>query len=83
MSEQTKSEKEVPCVRVFFPNVSEPFVFGADSDTVFVLNQISEERKVKGYLKNRNALRTRVGTTFLRAGDYDFHITEQNPPQGK
>ena len=82
MSEQTKSEKEEPCVRVFFPNESEPsFEYVPNSDIVFVANQISEECRVKGYLTIRNKPRRRVGTKTLEAGDYDFHITEQTPPQ--
>jgi hypothetical protein len=81
MQEQT-SEKEEPCVRVFLLDESEPsFEYDPNCNTVFVVNQISEERRVKGYLTIRNKSRRRVGTVTLEAGDYDFHITEQTPPQ--
>jgi hypothetical protein len=75
--EHTKREEEEPCVRVFVPGVSEPYEYDGDSDTAFVVKQISEERRVKGHLKKRNTLRTRVGTTTLKAGDYDFCIADQ------
>ncbi len=83
MSEQTKSEKEEPCVRVFFPDEFQPaFEYDPKCSTVFVVNQISEKHSVKGYLTKRT--KSRVDKETLEAGDYDFHITEQNlPQQGK
>jgi hypothetical protein len=79
--EQTKSEKQESCVRIFFPDESEPsFEYEPDCNTSFVVNQICEELEVKGCLKMRNKT-ARVGNVILKAGDYDFHIIEKTPPQ--
>ena len=71
---------EEPCVRVFFPGVSEPYEYDADSDTVFVESRLGKLHHCTGILKKRGRNRE-VGTTTLKAGDYDFHITDQTPPQ--
>jgi hypothetical protein len=80
MQEQTKSEKEEPCVRVFFPYVSEPYLYVPNSDTEFVKNELGTFHHCIGQLRKRGS-KLGVGTKTLEAGDYDFHITEQTPPQ--
>jgi hypothetical protein len=75
---KSEMEKEGEAgVFVFFPGESHPLAeYDPDCDTEFVVKQISEEHKVKGYLTKRNISR-RVGIKTLSAGDYDFHITER------
>ena len=85
--EETVKERE-PGVYVFLPEESDPFVdFDVDPvcQTQFVVKQISEDHKFKGYLSKRGKTK-RVGTETLPAGNYDFHVTErvsQPQPQGK
>ncbi len=74
------SDKEEPCVRVFFPGVLEPYLYVPDSDAEFVQNQVGKRNHCIGILRKRNS-KLEVGTKSLEAGEYDFHITEQNPPQ--
>jgi hypothetical protein len=72
-----KEGEEEAGVFLFIPGESDPFVvYDPDCDTDYVVKQISEEHKVKGYLTKRNKIR-RYGIKTLPAGDYDFHITEQ------
>jgi hypothetical protein len=80
MSEQTKDEKEEPCVRVFFPDVSEPYLYDPDCDTEFVRNKIGQFHHCPGGLRKRGSNRG-VGTKTLVAGDYDFHIIAKTHPQ--
>ncbi len=81
MQEQTKSEKEEPCVRVFFPDESEPsYLYEPNSDTEFVKNEIGNLDHCIGILRKRGS-KLGFGVKTLEAGDYDFHITEQT--QGK
>lgn len=82
----TGQERE-PGVYVFLPEESDPFIeFDVDPvcQTQFVVKQISEDHKFKGYLSKRGKTK-RVGTETLPAGNYDFHITERVPQsqQGK
>jgi hypothetical protein len=83
MQEQTKSEKEEPCVRVFFPGAFELYLYVPNSDTEFVKNEIGKLHHCIGILRKRGS-KLGVGTKTLEAGDYDFHIIEQtHPHQGK
>ncbi len=83
---ETGKERE-PGVYVFLPEESDPFIefdVYPVCETKSVANQIFEEHKFKGYLTNRGK-KKRVATEALRAGDYDFYVTERvsQSQQGK
>ena len=83
MSEQTKSEKEEPCVRVFIHGVvSEPVVeYDPDCSTEIVENKLAKVYG-PGILKRKINGRGVTATT-LSSGDYEYHATPRNPQQGK
>jgi hypothetical protein len=51
-----------------------------NSDTEFVENKLGRLHNCIGELRKRGS-KLGVATKTLEAGDYDFHITEQTPPQ--
>eukprot|EP00969_Alexandrium_andersonii_P172694 7634543-Alexandrium_andersonii.AAC.1 len=79
-----EKEGEEGGVSVFIPGESDTcgtfLEYDPDCDTEFVVNQISQEHNVKGYLTRRNRTR-RVGSKTLPAGAYHFHITQRIAPQ--
>ncbi len=83
MSEQTKSEKEEPCVRVFIHGVlSEAVEYDPDCSTEIVENKLAKVYG-PGILKRKINGRGVTATT-LSSGDYEYHITEQpSHQQGK
>ncbi len=76
MQEQTRRMEE-PCVRVFFPGVSDPYEYDVGCETEFVENKLGKRHNCIGELKKRGNNKE-VGTKNLQAGDYEFHII---PPQ--
>ncbi len=78
MSEQ----KEEPCVRVFIHGVvSEPVDYDPECSTEIVENKLAKVYG-PGILKRKINGRGVTATT-LSSGDYEYHVTAQNPQQGK
>ncbi len=82
MSEQTNSEKEEPCVRVFIHGVvSEPVDYDPECRTEIVKEELAKVYG-PGILKRKINGRGVTATT-LSSGDYEYHVTPRNPQQGK